>query len=91
MLFFSSFLLFFFCKVDPAGYVNLIVNSMDNFTHGLAVAGSFCVSNWAGITTTAAIVIHEIPHEIGDYAILIRSGFDTRQAIMSQLLTSAGG
>ena len=49
------------------------------------------MSNWAGITTTAAIVIHEVPHEIGDYAILIRSGFDTRQAIMSQLLTSAGG
>eukprot|EP00035_Acanthoeca_spectabilis_P039737 m.64585 g.64585 ORF g.64585 m.64585 type:complete len:369 (+) comp9726_c0_seq2:3129-4235(+) len=78
-------------KVDPAGYLNLIVNSMDNFTHGLAVAGSFCVSNWAGITTTVAIVIHEIPHELGDYAILIRSGFDTRQAIISQLFTSAGG
>jgi len=78
-------------KVDPAGYLNLLVNSMDNFTHGLAVAGSFCVSNWAGVTTTLAIVIHEVPHEIGDYAILIRSGFDTRQAILSQLLTSAGG
>jgi zinc transporter 13 len=77
--------------VDPAGYLNLLVNSMDNFTHGLAVAGSFCISNHVGIMTTIAIVIHEVPHEIGDYAILIRSGFSTTQAIRSQFLTSLGG
>lgn len=78
-------------KVDPAGYLNLLVNSMDNFTHGLAVAGSFCISNHVGMLTTLAIVIHEVPHEIGDYAILIRSGFSTTQAIRSQFLTSLGG
>ena len=37
---------------------------MDNFTHGLAVAGSFCISNHVGIMTTIAIVIHEVPHEV---------------------------
>ena len=37
--------------------------------------GSFCVNTRVGMFTTLAIVIHEIPHEVGDFAILIRSGF----------------
>lgn len=78
-------------RVDPTGYLNLVVNCMDNFSHGLAIAGSFCVGTWPGMVTTMAIITHEIPHEIGDYAILIRSGFSRQQAIIAQLLTSAGG
>jgi hypothetical protein len=74
-----------------AGYLNLLVNTLDNFTHGLAIAAAFCRDTPTGITTTIAIVIHEVPHEIGDYAILIQSGFSTSRAIFAQFLTSAGG
>lgn len=56
------------------GYLNLIANGIDNFAHGLAVAGSFMVSYKTGVLTTTAILIHEIPHEIGDFAILLKSG-----------------
>jgi len=56
------------------GYLNLLANSIDNFTHGLAVAGSFLVSTRVGILTTAAILLHEIPHEVADFAILLRAG-----------------
>lgn len=58
-----------------SGYLNLIANGIDNFTPGLAVAGSFMVSYKTGVLTTAAILIHEVPHEIGDFAILLKSGW----------------
>lgn len=47
-----------------AGYLNLLANSIDNFTHGLAVAGSFLVSFRHGVLATFAILLHEIPHEV---------------------------
>ena len=61
--------------LQVTGYLNLVANGIDNFTHGLAVAGSFMVSYKTGILTTAAILIHEVPHEIGDFAILLKSGW----------------
>lgn len=73
------------------GYLNLIANIIDNFTHGLAVGGSFLVSFRLGVLTTFAILIHEIPHEIGDFAILLRSGFNKWDAARAQLLTASGG
>jgi zinc transporter 13 len=57
------------------GYLNLLANCIDNFIHGLAVASSFLTSFKLGLTTVFAILIHEIPHEIGDFAILLNSGF----------------
>lgn len=74
-----------------AGYLNLLANSIDNFTHGLAVAGSFLVSFRHGILATFAILLHEIPHEVGDFAILLRSGFSRWDAAKAQLLTAGAG
>ena len=73
------------------GYLNLVANIIDNFTHGLAVGGSFLVSLRLGVLTTFAILIHEIPHEVGDFAILLRSGFNRWDAARAQLLTASGG
>ncbi|XP_033322942.2 zinc transporter Zip99C [Megalopta genalis] len=73
------------------GYLNLMANIIDNFTHGLAVGGSFLVSLRLGMLTTFAILIHEIPHEVGDFAILLRSGFNRWDAARAQLLTASGG
>ena len=47
---------------------------MDNFTHGLAIGGSFLAGTRIGLLTTFAILLHEIPHEVGDFAILLKSG-----------------
>jgi solute carrier family 39 (zinc transporter), member 7 len=43
-----------------------------------------------GATTTLACFAHEIPHEIADYSILIRSGFTKQRAMQSQFLTAVG-
>ncbi|XP_077283972.1 zinc transporter Zip99C isoform X2 [Arctopsyche grandis] len=74
-----------------AGYLNLLANSIDNFTHGLAVGGSFLVSFRVGVLSTFAILVHEIPHEVGDFAILLRSGFSRWEAAKAQLATATGG
>ncbi|XP_053801153.1 zinc transporter ZIP13 isoform X2 [Vidua chalybeata] len=74
-----------------SGYLNLLANTIDNFTHGLAVAASFLVSKKVGFLTTMAILLHEIPHEVGDFAILLRAGFDRWSAAKMQLSTALGG
>ncbi|XP_043486069.1 zinc transporter ZIP13 homolog [Polistes fuscatus] len=74
-----------------AGYLNLMANCIDNFTHGLAVGGSFLMSFRLGALTTFAILVHEIPHEVGDFAILLRSGFSRWDAAKAQILTATGG
>ena len=73
------------------GYLNLFANCTDNFAHGLAIAASYLVGPGVGAVTTVAILCHEIPHEVGDFAILISSGFDLWSAVRAQLLTSLGG
>ncbi|XP_007113009.1 zinc transporter ZIP13 isoform X2 [Physeter macrocephalus] len=50
-------------NIKVSGYLNLLANTIDNFTHGLAVAASFLVSKKIGLLTTVAILLHEIPHE----------------------------
>lgn len=77
-------------NIKISGYLNLFANVIDNFTHGLAVGGSFIVSNKVGFITLLAILLHEIPHEVGDFAILLRSGFDRWKAAKAQLLTATG-
>lgn len=78
-------------NLKASGYLNLLANTIDNFTHGLAVAASFLVSKKMGLLTTVAIVLHEIPHEVGDFAILLRAGFDRWSAARLQLSTALGG
>lgn len=74
-----------------SGYLNLIANTIDNFTHGLSLGGAFLVSPKLGLLTTFAILVHEIPHEVGDFAILLKSGFTRWHAGVFQLLTAGGG
>ncbi|KFP69387.1 Zinc transporter ZIP13, partial [Acanthisitta chloris] len=78
-------------RIKISGYLNLLANTIDNFTHGLAVAASFLVSRKVGFLTTMAILLHEIPHEVGDFAILLRAGFDCWSAAKMQLSTALGG
>ncbi|KAF8239607.1 Zinc/iron permease [Tricholoma matsutake] len=65
------------------------LNLFGDFVHNI-MAASFYASPLIGATTTLACFAHEIPHEIADYSILIRSGFSKRQAMQSQFLTAIG-
>jgi zinc transporter 13 len=81
----------FFSPQSFPGYLNLLMNFLDNFTHGLSVGGSFLISFRVGVLSTFTILVHEIPHEVGDFAILLRSGFSRWDAARAQLVTASGG
>lgn len=72
-------------------YVNLMANCLDNFTHGIAIAGAFIVDRNMGIRTTMGILLHEVPHELGDFAILLRGGLSKSRAAVLQLITAFAG
>uniref|UniRef100_A0A672Z7D7 Zinc transporter SLC39A7 n=1 Tax=Sphaeramia orbicularis TaxID=375764 RepID=A0A672Z7D7_9TELE len=73
-----------------SGYLNLAADFTHNFTDGLAIGASFLVSPAVGAITTLTILLHEVPHEIGDFAILVQSGCTKRKAMCLQLLTALG-
>lgn len=54
------------------------------------MSASFYASPTIGATTTVAVFFHEIPHEVGDFALLIQSGFSKRAAMASQFVTAIG-
>jgi solute carrier family 39 (zinc transporter), member 7 len=73
-----------------AGYLNLVADFAHNFTDGLAIGASFLTGRTVGLVTTLTILLHEVPHEIGDFAILIQSGCSKNKAIFLQLVTALG-
>ena len=74
--------------VKPVVALNLIGDAVHNFIDGMLIAGSFMVDFHVGIATTIAIVLHEIPQELGDFAILIKGGLSVKKALMLNLLTA---
>lgn len=76
--------------IKIAGYLNLAADFTHNFTDGLAIGASYLAGNSIGIVTTITILLHEVPHEIGDFAILVKSGCSKKKAMLLQLTTAVG-
>jgi zinc transporter 7 len=77
-------------NVKPSAILNLISDFTHNITDGLAMSGAFYTSPIMGATTCMAVMLHEIPHEIGDFALLIQGGFTKWQAMGAQFITALG-
>ncbi|KAI1384913.1 Zip-domain-containing protein [Hypoxylon trugodes] len=81
-------------EINPSaklgGYLNLVADFTHNITDGLAMSASFYASPTIGATTTVAVFFHEIPHEVGDFALLVQSGFSKRAAMGAQFVTALG-
>lgn len=77
-------------SAKSAMWLGLLSDFIHNVTDGMAIAASFLVSRQVGLTTTAAVLFHEVPHELGDYALSIAGGMTTGRAIKFQLLTALG-
>ncbi|KAI1207982.1 Zip-domain-containing protein [Annulohypoxylon truncatum] len=77
-------------SVKLGGYLNLIADFTHNITDGLAMSASFYASPTIGATTTVAVFFHEIPHEVGDFALLVQSGFSKKAAMGAQFVTALG-
>jgi zinc and cadmium transporter len=71
----------------PFAYISLIGDGLHNLIDGMVIAGSFLVSLPLGITTTLAVIFHEIPQEIGDFGVLVRAGFSRLKALLFNFLS----
>ena len=70
------------------GWLNLIADSMHNFTDGVAIGAAYSGSGSLAAVKFLSVLFHEVPHEIGDFTILIHSGLNKWQAIQAQFLTA---
>jgi zinc and cadmium transporter len=76
------------CDVHMFTYMNIIGDSVHNFIDGIVIAVSFLVSIPLGIATTIAIIAHEIPQEIGDFAVLVHGGFSRLKALFFNFISA---
>ncbi len=74
--------------VHRFAYMNLFGDFFHNFLDGLSIAVSYLVSLPVGIATTVAVILHEIPQEIGDFGVLLHGGFSKKTAIIYNFLTA---
>jgi len=72
----------------PVSYLILIADGLHNFVDGLAVGASFIAGIPVGLATLVAVVAHEIPQELGDFGILIHSGWKAKKALLFNFLSS---
>jgi len=77
-------------RLGAGGWLNLAADMMHNATDGLAIGVSFASGHGIGIATTISTLAHELPHEIGDYAVLIKNGLSKKEAILAQFCTAIG-
>lgn len=68
--------------IRPMAKMNLVGDAIHNFVDGILIGGSFLVDPAIGVTTTLAIIAHEIPQEIGDVGALIYGGYSPKQAVL---------
>ncbi len=72
----------------PFAYMNLIGDGVHNFIDGLIIAASYMLSVPVGVATTIAVILHEIPQEIGDFGVLVHGGFSRNRALLMNFLTA---
>jgi zinc and cadmium transporter len=68
--------------------MNLAGDAVHNFIDGLIIAASFVADVRVGLATVAAIIMHEIPQEFGDFGVLVHSGFEKRRAVLMNFVTA---
>ena len=71
------------------GVLNLVGDGLHNFLDGLIIAGSYFVSVPAGIATTIAVIMHEVPQEIADFGVLLYAGYSKKKALLFNFLSAA--
>ena len=74
--------------VAPFSYLILVSDGFHNFIDGLLIAGSFTVSFEIGMISSLAVILHEIPQEIGDFAVLIYGGIKKAKALFLNFLSA---
>lgn len=69
----------------------ILGDGLHNFTDGMAIGAAFSNNIAGGFSTSVAVFCHELPHEMGDFAVLLKAGMSARKAIYYNILSSVLG
>jgi zinc transporter 7 len=75
-------------NVEPSGWLNIVADSMHNFTDGISLGVACTSGSGVAVAMFLSVLIHELPHELSDFAILVRAGMTKWQAIKMQFVTA---
>lgn len=75
-------------EIRPVGHMILVSDGVHNFLDGVIIGTSYFISIEVGIATTLAVMLHEIPQEIGDFGVLLHAGFTKARALFLNFLTA---
>jgi zinc and cadmium transporter len=76
------------CKIHSFAYMSLLGDAIHNLIDGLIIGVTFVVDTSLGVASTIAIILHEIPQELGDFAVLVHGGFSIKKALLANFLTA---
>ena len=98
---FEQFIHFHHCRtegpkhIEAFSYLAIISDNLHNFLDGVSIAAAFVIDIRLGLAASLAVVVHEIPHELGNFSVLVRGGFTRNRALLFNFLSSlsflAGG
>ncbi len=75
-------------SIHPLGRLVLVSDAVHNFVDGLIIGASYLVSTEIGIATTIAVILHEIPQEVGDFGLLLHAGYSRARALFVNFLSA---
>ncbi|XP_037136761.1 zinc transporter ZIP10 [Syngnathus acus] len=74
--------------ISSIAWMVIMGDGMHNFSDGLAIGAAFSANLTGGLSTSVAVFCHELPHELGDFAVLLKAGMSVKQAIVYNLLSA---
>ncbi|XP_072525043.1 zinc transporter ZIP6 [Salminus brasiliensis] len=77
--------------VATLAWMVIMGDGLHNFSDGLAIGAAFTEGLSSGLSTSVAVFCHELPHELGDFAVLLKAGMSVKQAILYNLLSALMG
>ncbi|KOC69467.1 Zinc transporter foi [Habropoda laboriosa] len=75
-------------SMSSVAWMVVMGDGLHNFTDGMAIGAAFSANLAGGFSTAIAVFCHELPHEIGDFAVLLKAGMSAKQAVFYNLLSS---
>lgn len=74
--------------LSAVAWMVIMGDGLHNFTDGMAIGAAFSMSIGGGFSTAIAVFCHELPHELGDFAVLLKAGMSARKAVYYNVLSS---
>lgn len=76
------------CEQHSLGIMNLLGDSVHNLIDGLVIGAAYATSPALGLVASIAVISHEIPQEIGDFGVLLHSGWSIKNALIANFLVA---